>query len=51
VQNHVAHIRRTFPKADLELSLARRKQTLEQFAREDLAADHPQYRKELVAGN
>jgi len=50
VQNHMAHIRRTYSKADLELSLARRKQTLEQFAREDLAADHPQYRKELVTG-
>jgi Mu-like prophage I protein len=50
LQNRIAQIRRTFRKDELDITLARRHQSLEQLAREDLAADFPEYRKELLAG-
>jgi hypothetical protein len=49
VTNRVTELKRTYSKDGLEATLARRRQSLEEFAREDLAADHPQFRKQILA--
>jgi hypothetical protein len=51
VRQAVQRLRRDTPKHELEPMLARRHQTAEELARHLLAADHPEYRKEILAGN
>ena len=49
VRRRAAQLKREFSKDELQLTLRRRHQTLEEYAAMELASEHPEYRKELQA--
>jgi hypothetical protein len=48
VQAEMVRVRRTYKADEIDLMLTRTHQTLEEFVRKDLAADHPEHAKHLL---